>query len=165
MCVIFSTSLIGDLDNIDPVEAQLLCYQNFLTCFLLLIYTLTKIILWLQIGQCLAIWWRPNFDVVMYPYCSPHITKPKVIFQDHVIGCLLFCLMFWSMITNMWLIYAGVQKAFPCSFIWKGILCSAQKFRSYCGSIAWTLWQCWGMVIMNDSLLILFFYSLSILLY
>lgn len=32
----------------------------------------------LQIGECVAIWWRPNFETVMYPYCPPHITKPKV---------------------------------------------------------------------------------------
>ncbi|KAJ8498976.1 hypothetical protein OPV22_009528 [Ensete ventricosum] len=30
-----------------------------------------------QIGECVAIWWRPNFETVMYPYCPPHITKPK----------------------------------------------------------------------------------------
>lgn len=32
----------------------------------------------LQIGECVAIWWRPNFETIMYPYCPPHITKPKV---------------------------------------------------------------------------------------
>ncbi|KAE8672345.1 Cleavage and polyadenylation specificity factor subunit 5 [Hibiscus syriacus] len=26
---------------------------------------------------CVAIWWRPNFETIMYPYCPPHITKPK----------------------------------------------------------------------------------------
>lgn len=31
----------------------------------------------LQIGECVAIWWRPNFETIMYPYCPPHITKPK----------------------------------------------------------------------------------------
>ncbi|XP_057475745.1 pre-mRNA cleavage factor Im 25 kDa subunit 2-like [Actinidia eriantha] len=30
-----------------------------------------------QIGECVAIWWRPNFETIMYPYCPPHITKPK----------------------------------------------------------------------------------------
>ncbi|XP_074560048.1 pre-mRNA cleavage factor Im 25 kDa subunit 2-like [Curcuma longa] len=30
-----------------------------------------------QIGECVATWWRPNFERVMYPYCPPHITKPK----------------------------------------------------------------------------------------
>ncbi|KAK1267392.1 hypothetical protein QJS04_geneDACA000459 [Acorus gramineus] len=30
-----------------------------------------------QIGDCVAIWWRPNFETIMYPYCPPHITKPK----------------------------------------------------------------------------------------
>ena len=43
---------------------------------------LPKVILFithfLQIGECVAIWWRPNFETVMYPYCPPHITKPKV---------------------------------------------------------------------------------------
>ncbi|KAG6426508.1 hypothetical protein SASPL_110732 [Salvia splendens] len=30
-----------------------------------------------QVGECVAIWWRPNFETIMYPYCPPHITKPK----------------------------------------------------------------------------------------
>ncbi|KAK8577514.1 hypothetical protein V6N13_027786 [Hibiscus sabdariffa] len=30
-----------------------------------------------QIGEVVAIWWRPNFETMMYPYCPPHITKPK----------------------------------------------------------------------------------------
>ncbi|EMS64991.1 Cleavage and polyadenylation specificity factor subunit 5 [Triticum urartu] len=30
-----------------------------------------------QVGECVAEWWRPNFETVMYPYCPPHITKPK----------------------------------------------------------------------------------------
>ncbi|MFS7988252.1 putative cleavage/polyadenylation specificity factor subunit 5 [Helianthus anomalus] len=31
-----------------------------------------------EIGECVAVWWRPNFEAIMYPYCPPHITKPKV---------------------------------------------------------------------------------------
>lgn len=30
-----------------------------------------------QIGECIGMWWRPNFETLMYPYCPPHITKPK----------------------------------------------------------------------------------------
>ncbi|KAM0821720.1 hypothetical protein ACQ4PT_072001 [Festuca glaucescens] len=30
-----------------------------------------------QVGECVAVWWRPNFETVMYPYCPPHIAKPK----------------------------------------------------------------------------------------
>lgn len=30
-----------------------------------------------QIGECAAVWWRPNFETLMYPFCPPHITKPK----------------------------------------------------------------------------------------
>ncbi|XP_074365116.1 pre-mRNA cleavage factor Im 25 kDa subunit 2-like [Apium graveolens] len=30
-----------------------------------------------QIGECVGTWWRPNFETLMYPYCPPHITKPK----------------------------------------------------------------------------------------
>jgi hypothetical protein len=45
-----------------------------------------------QVGECVAEWWRPNFETVMYPYCPPHITKPKVhscslsIFVPSVVG-------------------------------------------------------------------------------
>ncbi|KAL5981546.1 Pre-mRNA cleavage factor Im subunit 2 [Asimina triloba] len=31
----------------------------------------------MEIGECVAIWWRPNFETILYPYCPPHITKPK----------------------------------------------------------------------------------------
>ncbi|KAE8722477.1 Cleavage and polyadenylation specificity factor subunit 5 [Hibiscus syriacus] len=30
-----------------------------------------------QISEAVAICWRPNFETMMYPYCPPHITKPK----------------------------------------------------------------------------------------
>mmetsp|Transcript_36522 Transcript_36522/g.115198 ORF Transcript_36522/g.115198 Transcript_36522/m.115198 type:complete len:177 (-) Transcript_36522:62-592(-) len=30
-----------------------------------------------QVGECLGMWWRPNFETLMYPYMPPHITKPK----------------------------------------------------------------------------------------
>jgi cleavage and polyadenylation specificity factor subunit 5 len=30
-----------------------------------------------QIGECAAMWWRPNFETLLYPYSPPHITKPK----------------------------------------------------------------------------------------
>ncbi len=30
-----------------------------------------------QIGDCLAQWWRPNFEIHMYPFIPPHVTRPK----------------------------------------------------------------------------------------
>ncbi|KAJ3300630.1 hypothetical protein HK104_009287 [Borealophlyctis nickersoniae] len=30
-----------------------------------------------EIGELLAVWWRPNFETYMYPYVPAHITKPK----------------------------------------------------------------------------------------
>ena len=30
-----------------------------------------------QIWECVVVWWRPNFETLMYPYCPPNITKPK----------------------------------------------------------------------------------------
>ncbi|KAI6145491.1 cleavage and polyadenylation specificity factor 25 kDa subunit [Pisolithus tinctorius] len=30
-----------------------------------------------DIGDCLAQWWRPNFETFMYPFIPAHITKPK----------------------------------------------------------------------------------------
>ncbi|KKA31039.1 hypothetical protein TD95_002965 [Thielaviopsis punctulata] len=29
------------------------------------------------IGDCLAQWWRPNFETFMYPFIPPHVTRPK----------------------------------------------------------------------------------------
>ncbi|RYP01890.1 hypothetical protein DL764_006037 [Monosporascus ibericus] len=30
-----------------------------------------------QIGDCLAQWWRPNFETFMYPFIPGHVTRPK----------------------------------------------------------------------------------------
>lgn len=30
-----------------------------------------------QIGECLAQWWRPNFETFMYPFIPAHVTRPK----------------------------------------------------------------------------------------
>ncbi|KAG9289183.1 hypothetical protein G9A89_022492 [Geosiphon pyriformis] len=30
-----------------------------------------------EIGECLSVWWRPNFETFMYPYIPAHVTKPK----------------------------------------------------------------------------------------
>ncbi|OIW06620.1 hypothetical protein TanjilG_04014 [Lupinus angustifolius] len=30
-----------------------------------------------QIGECVGIWWRQKFGTIIFPYCLPHITKPK----------------------------------------------------------------------------------------
>ncbi|KAK9473083.1 Cleavage/polyadenylation specificity factor subunit 5 [Dipodascopsis tothii] len=30
-----------------------------------------------NIGDCLAQWWRPNFETFMYPFIPPHVSRPK----------------------------------------------------------------------------------------
>uniref|UniRef100_A0A0D6R8P2 Pre-mRNA cleavage factor Im 25 kDa subunit n=1 Tax=Araucaria cunninghamii TaxID=56994 RepID=A0A0D6R8P2_ARACU len=30
-----------------------------------------------KIGECVGVWWRPNFETSMIPYCPPHVTQPK----------------------------------------------------------------------------------------
>lgn len=32
-----------------------------------------------EVGELVCQYWRPNFDQQMYPYCPPHITKPKEV--------------------------------------------------------------------------------------
>eukprot|EP00762_Andalucia_godoyi_P006314 ANDGO_05853.mRNA.1 Pre-mRNA cleavage factor Im 25 kDa subunit 2 len=32
-----------------------------------------------SIGELVAVWYRPNFENLMYPYCPPHITSPKEV--------------------------------------------------------------------------------------
>jgi cleavage and polyadenylation specificity factor subunit 5 len=46
-----------------------------------------------QVGECAAMWWRPNFETLLYPYCPPHITKPKVMLKFLVVQVLssYFC--------------------------------------------------------------------------
>ena len=29
------------------------------------------------VGECLAQWWRPNFETFMYPFVPAHVTRPK----------------------------------------------------------------------------------------
>ena len=30
-----------------------------------------------MVGDCLAQWWRPNFETFMYPFVPAHVTRPK----------------------------------------------------------------------------------------
>lgn len=30
-----------------------------------------------EIGECLAQWWRPNFETFMYPFVPAHVSRPK----------------------------------------------------------------------------------------
>jgi hypothetical protein len=32
-----------------------------------------------QVGELLATFYRPNFDNAMYPYCPPHVARPKEV--------------------------------------------------------------------------------------
>ena len=32
-----------------------------------------------DIGECIATYWRPNFDTTLYPYLPAHITRPKEV--------------------------------------------------------------------------------------
>lgn len=33
----------------------------------------------MQVGECVAQFWRPNFDGQLYPYLPPHVTRPKEV--------------------------------------------------------------------------------------
>ncbi|KAL5572424.1 hypothetical protein UlMin_022021 [Ulmus minor] len=30
-----------------------------------------------EVGECLGIWWKPDFEALLYPYLSPNVKKPK----------------------------------------------------------------------------------------
>ncbi|KAM7258241.1 hypothetical protein ACFE04_013982 [Oxalis oulophora] len=30
-----------------------------------------------QVGDCMGMWWRPDFESILYPYLPPNIKKPK----------------------------------------------------------------------------------------
>lgn len=38
-----------------------------------------------EIGECLAQWWRPNFETFMYPFIPAHITRPKECKKNYFI--------------------------------------------------------------------------------
>ena len=40
-------------------------------------YQKTKNNLDVKVGDCISVWWRPNFDEQLYPYLPPHCTRPK----------------------------------------------------------------------------------------
>lgn len=44
--------------------------------------------LFMQVGECVGTWWRPNFDTVFYPYLPPHITRPKELKKLFVVPLL-----------------------------------------------------------------------------
>ncbi|KHN35881.1 Cleavage and polyadenylation specificity factor subunit 5 [Glycine soja] len=30
-----------------------------------------------EVGECLGMWWRPDFETLMYPFIPPNVKKPK----------------------------------------------------------------------------------------
>lgn len=30
-----------------------------------------------EVGECLGMWWRPDFETLLYPYLPPNIKRPK----------------------------------------------------------------------------------------
>jgi cleavage and polyadenylation specificity factor subunit 5 len=30
-----------------------------------------------EVGECIGMWWRPNFETLMYPFLPPNIKHPK----------------------------------------------------------------------------------------
>lgn len=134
--------------------------------YLPIFYMYTQVIfcMSLQIGECVGIWWRPNFETILYPYCPPHITKPKVKGHEFAYIQLNSANLFLYFYSSLWLACsfyihyllqlschltinfdafsgnAGVQKAFYCSLVWQRVLCSAEKFQTSCCSIVWTVW-------------------------
>lgn len=38
-----------------------------------------------EIGECLAQWWRPNFETFMYPFIPAHVTRPKECKKNYFI--------------------------------------------------------------------------------
>lgn len=39
----------------------------------------------LQIGECIAQFWRPGFDALLFPYLPPHITRRKELKKVFVV--------------------------------------------------------------------------------
>ncbi|THG00419.1 hypothetical protein TEA_019695 [Camellia sinensis var. sinensis] len=87
-----------------------------------------------QIGECVAIWWRPNFETIMYPYCPPHITKPKEckkLFLVHLSereyfavpkNLKLLAVPLFELYDNVQLAYAASSVPFAFSSLWTGAL-------------------------------------------
>jgi len=55
------------------------------------------------------VWWRPNFETVMYPYCPPHITKPKVHSCFRSIFLIFYC---WDHYGNELFVEQECKKLF-----------------------------------------------------
>lgn len=32
----------------------------------------------IKVGECLGMWWRPDFETLMYPFLPPNVKQPKV---------------------------------------------------------------------------------------
>jgi len=38
-----------------------------------------------EVGEQIAVWWRPNFEETVFPYIPPHITKPKEVITQYLV--------------------------------------------------------------------------------
>jgi hypothetical protein len=98
---------------------------------------------WMCCNLVEAKFWNYNVSILSSSYNK---TQGNLWWEYHWLK-LLYCQFYWCMLTtSINIFYAGVQEAFPCSLIWKGILCCTQKLETACCSIVWTLWQCSGTV-------------------
>ncbi|KAJ0251686.1 Pre-mRNA cleavage factor Im 25 kDa subunit 1 [Hirschfeldia incana] len=38
----------------------------------------------LEVGECIGMWWKPNFETLMYPFLPPNVKHPKVSLVTHL---------------------------------------------------------------------------------
>jgi len=39
-----------------------------------------------QVGECLGVFWRPNFEKLVFPYLPPHVTRPKEVIKIFMVA-------------------------------------------------------------------------------
>lgn len=64
-----------------------------------------------QVGECVAQFWRPNFDGQLYPYLPPHVTRPKEVKKLFVVP--LPEKGFFEVVSLS--VLASFQKIHPCT--------------------------------------------------
>jgi len=84
------------------------------------------------VGECLGMWWRPDFETLLYPFLPPNIKQPKVhkfywlVYASSDKGCPSFI----ALLSGV-----GVYKSLPCEVACQSEVHCTQEYEVACSPI------------------------------
>jgi cleavage and polyadenylation specificity factor subunit 5 len=66
-----------------------------------------------NVHDCVAQWWRPNFETFMYPFIPAHVTRPKECKKMYLIQLPKKSIPPWPLVLGPWL-YCGLGDEWVC---------------------------------------------------